>query len=61
MKKDVLKALNPLAPDILSDFFAEIVPVADGYITGATKIRLNLVTAKEIRSIEIETNISLME
>lgn len=61
MKKDVLKALNPLAPDILSDFFAEIVPVADGYITGATKIRLNLVTAKEIRSIEIETNISLVE
>lgn len=61
MKKDVLKALNPLAPDILSDFFVEIVPVADGYITGKTKLRMNLTTAKEIRSIDIETNISLVE
>jgi hypothetical protein len=60
MKKDISKALDLLAPDALSDFFVQLVPVADGYITGNTKIRLSLVTSKEIRKVTIETTISLI-
>ena len=61
MKKDVSKALDMLVDDVLSDFFVEVVPVVDGYITGKTKLRLLLVTAKEIRSVDIETSISLAQ
>ena len=61
MKKDVSKALDMLVPDVLSDFYVELVPVVDGYITGKTKLKLMLVTAKEIRTVEIETSISLVQ
>lgn len=61
MKKDVGKALASLAPDVLSDVFVDIVPLADGHITGKTKLRLMLVTAKEIRTVDIETSISLAQ
>jgi len=61
MKKDVSKALDMLVPDVLSDFFVELIPVTDGYITGKTKLKLMLVTAKEIRTVEIETSISLAQ
>lgn len=59
MKKDVAKALEVLVPDVLSDIYVEVVPVAGGNITGKTKLRLMLQTAKEIRVIDIETTISL--
>lgn len=59
LKKDVGKALSTLVPDILSDVFVDILPVADGHITGRTRLRLVLTTAKEIRGIDIETTISL--
>jgi hypothetical protein len=59
MKKDVGKAISMLVPDVLSDVFVDIVPVPDGHITGKTRLRLVLVTAKEIRGIDIETTISL--
>ena len=61
MKKDVGKALSMLVPDVLSDVFVDIVPVPDGHITGKTRLRLMLVTAKEIRGIDIETTISLAQ
>lgn len=59
MKKDVGKVLGYLVPDILTDVYVEIVNVADGHISGKTKLRLILETAKEIRVIDIETTISL--
>jgi len=59
MKKDVSKALNMLVPSVLSDLFVDIIPVQDGHITGKTKLRLMLITAKEIRQIDIETSITL--
>lgn len=61
MKKDVSKAIDMLVPEVISDFFVEIIPVPDGYITGATKLRMMLITAKEIRNVEIETSISLAQ
>jgi len=61
MKKDVSKALNMLVPSVLSDLFVDIIPVQDGHITGKTKLRLMLITAKEIRQVDIETSISLAE
>ena len=61
MKKDVGKAISMLVPDVLSDVFVDIVPVPDGHITGKTRLRLMLVTAKEIRGIDIETTISLAQ
>jgi len=61
MKKDVSKALDMLVPDVLNDFYVDVVPVVDGYITGKTKLRMMLVTAKEIRTVEIETSVSLVQ
>ena len=61
MKKDVSKVLDMLVPSVLSDFYVDIVPVVDGYITGKTKLRLMLITAKEIRVVEIETSVSLAQ
>jgi hypothetical protein len=59
MKLDVSKALSVLAPDFLSDFMVTLMPVADGYITGETKLKLTLVTAKEIRKVTLETYVQL--
>lgn len=59
MKKAVMKALSQLSPDIITDFTVDIMTVADGYITGATKLRLILTTAKEIRTVVFETYVKL--
>lgn len=60
LKKAVAKGLQTMVPDMLSDILGvELIPVADGSITGRTRLRLWLLTAKEIRSIDIETAISL--
>jgi len=59
MRKDVLKALATLATDILSDFYVELVTVADGYITGETKMKMILTTSKEIRTVKFETYVKL--
>ena len=59
LKKDVSKGLEFLVPDVLSDFYVELIPYSDGHITGKTGIRLMLETAKEIRVIDIITTISL--
>ena len=61
LKKDVGKALGALVPDVIDDMFIDIVPVSGGNITGRTKLRMMLTTAKEIRSVEIETHIKLAE
>ena len=61
MKKDVSKAMDMLVPSVLSDFYVDVIPVVDGYITGRTKLRLTLITAKEIRVVEIETSVSLAQ
>lgn len=61
MKLDVSKALSVLAPDFLSDFMVTLMPVADGYITGETKLKLTLVTAKEIRKVTLETYVQLSQ
>ena len=61
LKKDVGKALGALVPDVIDDMYVDIVPVSGGNITGKTKLRIMLTTAKEIRSIEIETHIKLAE
>jgi hypothetical protein len=61
MKKDVSKAMDMLVPSVLRDFYVDVIPVVDGYITGRTKLRLTLTTAKEIRVVEIETSVSLAQ
>jgi hypothetical protein len=40
---------------LLSDFYVELIPSPDGYITGETRIKLSLETSVEIRRINIET------
>ena len=59
IKKDVGKGLQSLVPDVLQDMFVDVVQDATSVITGRTKLRLILVTAKEMRSIDIETHIKL--
>jgi len=59
MRKDVLKALATLATDVLSDFYVELITVADGYITGETKMKMILTTSKEIRTVKFETYVKL--
>lgn len=59
MRKDVGKALELLVPDVLTDIYVKVIPVADGYITGRTKLRMILETTKETRVIDIETVASL--
>lgn len=55
MKKDILKGLATLSKTLLSDFYVELIPSPDGYITGETRIKLSLETSVEIRRINIET------
>lgn len=61
LRLDINKALDSMVPDFLSSFFVQIVPVADGFITGKTKFRLLLTTAKEIRQVILETYVRLAE
>lgn len=60
MKKDIGQAISKLVPDVIGDVFVDVVPTADGYITGRTKIRLSLTTSKEQRGIDIETTVTLV-
>jgi len=60
LKKDVGKGLQALVPDVLQDMFVDVINDTTSVITGRTKIRLVLTTAKEIRSIDIETHIKLV-
>jgi hypothetical protein len=61
MKKDVLKALSYLSPDILSDFYVEVMTVDGGYITGETMLKMVLTTAKEIRTVRLDTYVKLSQ
>ena len=62
MRKDVANAVMQMVQEgAITDAFVDIESVPGGQITGKTKIKLKLSTAREIRNIEIETSVTLGE
>ena len=60
MQNKVNKTVNgAMTPKYLSSFNAEVVPVAGGHISGATKLRLFMGTSVEIRNVYLETSVKL--
>lgn len=56
VNRDVIEAF---VPDYMSIFRANILPVAGGHISGATKMRLFIETSVEIRQVFFETTVKL--
>ena len=60
MQSKVNKIVNgAMTPKYLSTFNCEIVPVAGGHISGATKLRMFMGTSVEIRNVYLETSVKL--
>jgi hypothetical protein len=60
MRRNMATALmNLVTGDILIDFTVDVTAAPDGFISGRTKVKLGLVTAVEIRHVDIETQIKL--
>lgn len=51
--------IDSMVPDFMSIFRANIIPVAGGHISGATKMRLFVETSVEIRQVFFETTVKL--
>ena len=59
MKNKCQKNVQYLVPKVFSDIRIDVVEVPDGNITGRTKLKITMITTREIRVVELETRLQI--